>query len=70
MSDGSLAVGTGDGGKIYKVKAANATPQSSLLFDTSETHIISLATDRLTFEQKARVKMLSYIKQRLESEEP
>ena len=46
LSDGSLAVGTGDGGKIYKVKAANATPESSLLFDTSETHIISLATDK------------------------
>ena len=46
LSDGSLVVGTGDGGKIYKVKAANATPASSLLFDTSETHIISLATDK------------------------
>ncbi|MEP6788399.1 MAG: hypothetical protein ABJB40_08210 [Acidobacteriota bacterium] len=46
LVDGSLAVGTGDGGKIYKVKAANATPESSLLFDTSETHIISLATDK------------------------
>src|SRR5205085_11714838 len=30
----------------YKVKAANATPESSLMFDTSETHIISLATDK------------------------
>ncbi len=46
LTDGSLAVGTGDGGKIYKVKAANATPESSLLFDTSETHIISLTTDK------------------------
>jgi len=46
LSDGSLAVATGDGGKIYKVKAANASPESSLLFDTSETHIISLATDK------------------------
>jgi len=46
MSDGSLAVATGDGGKIYKVKAANATPESSLLFDTSETHVVSLVTDR------------------------
>ena len=45
MSDGSLAVATGDGGKIYIVKSANATPASSLLFDTSETHIISLAVD-------------------------
>jgi hypothetical protein len=46
MTDGSLAVGTGDGGKIYRVRAANATPSSSLLFDTSETHIIALATDK------------------------
>jgi sugar lactone lactonase YvrE len=46
LADGSLAIGTGDGGKIYKVKAANATPESSLLFDTSEAHIISLATDK------------------------
>lgn len=44
LPDG-LAVGTGDGGKLYKVRAANASPESSLLFDTSETHIISLATD-------------------------
>jgi sugar lactone lactonase YvrE len=46
MPDGSLVVGTGDGGKLYKVKAANATPESSLMFDTSEMHIISLATDK------------------------
>jgi hypothetical protein len=46
LSDGSLAVGCGDTGKIYKVKAAGASPESSLLYDTSETHIISLATDR------------------------
>ena len=46
LPDGSLAVGTGDGGKIYKVKSANASPESSLLFDTSETHIISLTTDK------------------------
>ncbi len=45
MSDGSLAVATGDSGKIYRVKAANASAESSLLFDTSETHIISLAAD-------------------------
>ena len=44
-NDGSLVVATGDGGKIYNVKTANAAPESSLLFDTSETHIISLATD-------------------------
>jgi sugar lactone lactonase YvrE len=46
FTDGSLAVGTGDGGRLYKVKSANATPESSLMFDTSETHIISLATDK------------------------
>ncbi len=46
LTDGSLAVATGDGGRLYKVKAANATPESSLMFDTSETHIISLATDK------------------------
>lgn len=45
LPDG-LAVATGDNGKIYKVKAANASPDASLLFDTSETHIISLAVDR------------------------
>lgn len=44
LNDG-LAVGSGDGGKIYKVKAANASPESSILFDTSETHVISLAVD-------------------------
>lgn len=45
LNDG-LAVATGDGGKIYKVKAAGAAVGSSLLFDTSETHVISLATDQ------------------------
>lgn len=46
LADGSLAVATGDGGRLYKVKSANATPESALMFDTSETHIISLATDK------------------------
>jgi sugar lactone lactonase YvrE len=46
LPDGSIAVGTGDGGRIYKVRAAGADPTASLLFDTSETHIISLVTDR------------------------
>jgi hypothetical protein len=45
MSDGSLAVGTGEGGKVFRVRSAGATPDASLLYDTSETHIISLATD-------------------------
>lgn len=43
--DGSLAVATGENGKIFKVKSAGAAPEASLLFDTSETHIISLAAD-------------------------
>ena len=46
MGDGSLAVGTGESGKIYRVKTANATPESSLLFDTSDSHIICLTTDK------------------------
>ncbi len=46
MNDGSLAVGTGENGRIYKVRTANAKPETSLLFDTSETHIISLAHDK------------------------
>jgi len=46
MPDGSLAVGTGENGRIYKVRAANAEPDASLLYDTSETHIISLASDK------------------------
>ena len=44
LNDG-LAVATGDGGKIYKVRSANASPESSIFFDTSETHVISLAVD-------------------------
>ncbi|MCY7344777.1 MAG: hypothetical protein LH614_01035, partial [Pyrinomonadaceae bacterium] len=47
LSDGGLAVGTGENGKIYRVRTANAKPETSLLFDTSETHIISLAADKL-----------------------
>jgi sugar lactone lactonase YvrE len=46
MGDGSLAVGTGDKGKLYRVRAAGAKPEDSLLIDTNETHIISLAADR------------------------
>ena len=33
-------------GKIYRVRSAKAPPEASLLFDTSETHIISLAVDK------------------------
>lgn len=43
--DGSLAVATGENGKIFRVRTAGAAPSGSLLFDTSETHIISLAAD-------------------------
>ena len=46
MADESLAVGTGDTGKLYRVRAANASPEGSLMFDSSEMHIISLATDQ------------------------
>jgi len=46
MSDGSLAVGTGENGRIYRVRSANANPDASILYDTSETNIISLATDK------------------------
>ncbi|MBL8182407.1 MAG: hypothetical protein JNL64_12440 [Blastocatellia bacterium] len=45
LADG-IAVATGDGGKLYKVKTAGATAEASLMFDSSETHIISLAVDK------------------------
>ncbi|HEV8168783.1 MAG TPA: hypothetical protein VGP59_05530, partial [Pyrinomonadaceae bacterium] len=43
MNDGSLAVGTGDSGKLYRVRTAGASPESSLLVSTNQTHVISLA---------------------------
>ncbi len=46
LSDDGLAIGTGENGKIYRVNSPNAKLETSLLFDTSETHIISLATDK------------------------
>jgi sugar lactone lactonase YvrE len=46
LGDGSIAVGTGDTGKLYRVRAAAAKPEASLLIDTNETHVISLALDR------------------------
>ncbi|MEJ7710467.1 MAG: hypothetical protein WKF84_11525 [Pyrinomonadaceae bacterium] len=45
MTDGAMAVGTGDNGKIYRVRAAGANSESSLLIDVDETHVISLETD-------------------------
>src|SRR5919112_1403543 len=45
LGDGSLAVGTGDAGKLYRVRAAGAKPESSLLINTNQTHVISLAAD-------------------------
>lgn len=45
LPDG-LAVATGDGGKLYKVKSAVAKAEASLMFDSSETHVISLAVDK------------------------
>lgn len=41
--DGSLAVGTGDTGKLYRVRAAGAKPENSLLINTNQTHVMSLA---------------------------
>jgi hypothetical protein len=43
LPDGSLAVGTGDNGKLYRVRAAGAKPESSLLINTNQTHVLSLA---------------------------
>ncbi len=45
MGDGALAVGTGDSGKLYRVRAAGDKPETSLLIDINETHVISLALD-------------------------
>lgn len=45
MPDGALAIGTGDNGKIYRARAAGEKPESSLLIDVDETHVISLAVD-------------------------
>src|SRR5204863_4759559 len=46
LNDGSLAVGTGDNGKLYRVRAAGAKPESSLLISTNQTHVISLAVNQ------------------------
>lgn len=46
MGDGSLAVATGDSGKLYRVRAAGARPESSLLINTNQTHVISLAVSK------------------------
>src|SRR5256714_3667809 len=43
LNDGSLAVGTGDNGKLYRVRTAGAKPENSLLVDTNQTHVMSLA---------------------------
>jgi len=45
LNDGSLAVGTGDNGKLYRVRAAGAKPESSLLINTNQTHVMSLAVN-------------------------
>ncbi len=42
LGDGALAVGTGDSGKLYRVRAAGAAAESSLLINTTQTHVISL----------------------------
>lgn len=43
MTDGSLAVATGDNGKLYRVRSAGAKAEASLLINTNQTHVISLA---------------------------
>ena len=45
-SGSSLAVGTGDNGKLYRVRAAGAKPESSLLINTNQTHVMSLAVTK------------------------
>ena len=42
LKDGSLAVGTGDNGKLYRVRTAGAKPETSLLIDTNQTHVMCL----------------------------
>src|SRR5258707_3577003 len=46
LSDGSLAVGTGDNGKLYRVRAAGSKPESCLLINTNQTHVISLVVSK------------------------
>src|SRR6266404_2887049 len=46
LGDGSLAVGTGDNGKLYRVRAAGAKPENSLLINTNQTHVMSLAVTK------------------------
>src|SRR3989440_10891971 len=43
LNDGSVAVGTGDNGKLYRVRSAGAKAQTSLLINTNQTHVMSLA---------------------------
>src|ERR1043166_3857053 len=43
LPDGSLAVGTRETGKLYPVRSAGAKPEDSLLVNTTQTHVISLA---------------------------
>lgn len=44
-SAGELVVGSGESGKIFLVKKPGASAKESLLFDSGETHIISVAAD-------------------------
>lgn len=46
LGDGSLAVGTGDNGKLYRVRAAGSKPESSLLINTNQTHVMSLTVTK------------------------
>ncbi|MFH4238294.1 hypothetical protein WAJ08_21505, partial [Acinetobacter baumannii] len=42
---GALAVGTGDQGKIYRVRGPGQKAEESLLADINETNVIALAVD-------------------------
>ncbi len=56
MNDGALAVGTGGEGRIYRVPVEGGAaggvvkraPEAVVFYDSSETHIISLAINRAT----------------------
>lgn len=46
LPTGELVVATGDQGKIYKIKAAGSSPETSVLYDSEDTHVVSLTVDK------------------------
>jgi len=46
LADSSLAVATGEKGRIYVVKKVGDEPEKSVFFQTKESHITCLTTDR------------------------